>query len=60
MDGLKSLGKTYLNGDLVKNFRSLPKSWEAKVIVIQEEKILETLPFDQLFGSLIMIMEYGR
>ena len=35
INGLKSLSKFYSNSDLVrKNFRSLLKTWEAKVIAI--------------------------
>ena len=51
---LKSLGKIYTNADLVnKILRSLPKSWDPKVTAIQEAKDVETLPLEELIGSLM-------
>ena len=51
---LKSLGKSYSNDELVrKMLRSLPKSQEAKVTAIQEAKDLNTLPLENLLGSLM-------
>ena len=50
---LKSLEKTYANKELVKKIlNSLPKSWEAKVIVTEESKDPNTFPLDKLVGSL--------
>jgi len=55
INGLKSLGRTYTNADLVQNvLRSLPDKWEAKLIAIQQAKDLNTLPLDELLGSLII------
>ena len=54
VNGLKSLGKTYSNADLVRKIlRSLPRSWEAKVTAIQEAKDLNALPLEELLGSLM-------
>ena len=51
---LKGLGKTYGNKKLVKKIlNSLPKSWEAKVIAIEESKDPNTFPLDELVGSLL-------
>ena len=51
---LKALGKKFENAELVrKMLRSLPKSWEAKVTAIQEAKDLNTLPLEELLGSLM-------
>jgi len=50
---LKSLGKTFTTEELVRNIlRVLPRSWEAKVIAIQEAKDLKTLSLDELIGNL--------
>ena len=47
----KGLGKTYANKKLVKNIpNNLPKSWEAKVTVIEESKDPNTFPLDELVG----------
>ena len=55
INGLKSLGRTYSNADLVqKILRSLPDKWDPKVTFIQEAKDLNTLPLDELMGSLII------
>ncbi|XP_016706887.1 uncharacterized protein [Gossypium hirsutum] len=52
---LKSYGKTYPNEKVVrKMLRSLPKSWKAKVIAIEEVKNLETLTLDELIRSLLI------
>ena len=54
VNGLKSLGKSYDNTDLVRKvLRSLPRTWEAKVTAIQEAKDLNTLPLEELLGSLM-------
>ena len=51
---LKNLDKIYTNSDNVKKIlRSLPRSWEAKVTAIQEAKDLNTLPLEELLGSLM-------
>ena len=45
INGLKCLGKTYPNSDLVKKvLRSLPRSWEPKVTAIQKAKDLNNYP----------------
>jgi len=50
---LKSLGKTFTTEELVRKIlRFLPRSWEAKVIAIQEAKDLKTLSLDELIGNL--------
>ena len=52
---LKSLGRFYSNADLVQMIlRSLPNKWDPKVTAIQEAKDLNTLPLDELMGSLII------
>ena len=54
INGLKGFGKCYSNSDLVRKvLRSLPRSWEAKVITIQKVKDLNTLPLEELLGSLM-------
>ena len=54
INGLKCLGRNYSNADLVqKILRSLPDKWDPKVTAIQEAKDLNTLPLDELMGSLI-------
>ena len=54
VNGLKSLGRSYPNSEQVRKIlRSLPKSWEAKVTAIQEAKDLNTLPIEELLGSLM-------
>ena len=54
VNGLKSLGKSYDNTDLVRKvLRSLPRTWEAKVTTIQEAKDMNTLPLEELLGSLM-------
>ena len=52
--GLKSLDRVYSNSDLVdKVLRSLPDKWDPKVTAIQEAKDLNSLPLEELLGSLI-------
>ena len=52
ISGLKCLGKTYTNSDLVRKvLRSLPRSWKLKATTIQEVKDLNTYPLDELMGS---------
>ena len=54
INGLKSLGKSYTNSELVRKIlRSLPRTWEAKVTAIQEAKDLNILPLEELLGSLM-------
>ncbi len=54
VNGLKSLGKSYTNSDLVRKIlRSLPRSWEAKVTAIQEARNLNKLPLEEFLGSLM-------
>ena len=54
INDLKNLNKYYSNSDLVrKMLRSLPRSWEAKIIAIQEVKDLNILPLEELLRSLM-------
>ncbi|KAK2974082.1 hypothetical protein RJ640_013843 [Escallonia rubra] len=49
INGLKLLGKTYPEKDIVRKFlRSLPKRWEAKLTAIQEAKDLNVLKLEEL------------
>ena len=51
---LKSLCRVHNNSDVViKILRSLPRAWEAKVMIVQEAKDLSTLPLEELQGSLM-------
>ena len=46
INGLKSLGMSYSNSDLVRKILwFLPRTWEAKVTAIQEAKDLNILPW---------------
>ncbi|KAH9763720.1 hypothetical protein KPL70_001259 [Citrus sinensis] len=55
---LGALGKTFSNSEKVKKIiRSLPKEWRPKRTAIEEAKILNTLPLDDLIGSLISYEE---
>ena len=64
INGLKALGKTYPNKEMVKKLlNSLPKSWEAKVTAIEESKDPNTLSLDELIGSLLtyeMKIKHGQ
>ena len=52
INGLKVLGKCHTNIELVnKILRSLSKSWDAKVIIIQEAKDLNNFPLEELIRS---------
>ena len=52
------LGKTFSNSEKVKKIiRSLPKKLRPKITVIEEAKDLNTLPLDDLIGSLISYEE---
>ncbi|XP_016743097.1 uncharacterized protein [Gossypium hirsutum] len=54
INGLKALGKTYPNKEMVKKMlNSLPTSWEPKVMAIEESKDLNSLSLDELIGSLL-------
>ncbi len=54
INGLKSLGRSYSNSDLVRKIlRSLPRAWKAKVTAIQEAKDLNSLLLEELLGSLM-------
>ena len=54
VNSLKALGKYFSNFELVnKILRSLPKSWDPKVMTIQETKDLNNFPLEELIGSLI-------
>ncbi|GLT88137.1 hypothetical protein SLE2022_061740 [Rubroshorea leprosula] len=51
---LKALGKVYPPQEVVRKvLRSLPKSWEAKKIAIEESKDLNTLKLEDLIGKLM-------
>ncbi|KAH9802179.1 hypothetical protein KPL71_001272 [Citrus sinensis] len=53
-----ALGKTFSNSEKVKKIiRSLPKEWIPKRTAIEEAKILNTLPLDDLIDSLISYEE---
>ena len=52
------MGKTFSNSEKVKKIiRSLPKKWRPKRTAIEETKNLNTLPLDDLIGSLISYEE---
>ena len=54
INGLKSLENIYLNNEQVRQIlKSLLKTQEAKVTVIQEAKDLNSLPLEELLGSLM-------
>jgi hypothetical protein len=54
INGLKALGKSYSNSELVRKLlRSLPSSWSPKVTAIEEAKNLNLLSLDELVGSLM-------
>mgnify|MGYP003703435101 CR=1 FL=1 len=54
INALKSLGKSYTNGELVRKIlKCLPNEWEAKVTAIQEAKDLTKLGFEEILGSLM-------
>ena len=54
VNNLKGLGKTYGNKELVKKIlNSVLRSWEAKVMTIEESKDPKTFPMDELVGSLL-------
>jgi len=50
---LKSLEKSFTNEELVRKIlRFLTRSWEAKVIAIQEAKDMKAITLDELIGNL--------
>ena len=54
VNNLKNLGKAYTDFELCKKVLcSLPRSWEAKVIAIQEAKDLTSLRLEELLDSLM-------
>ncbi|GAV58542.1 UBN2 domain-containing protein, partial [Cephalotus follicularis] len=54
INSLQSLNKCYTNSEMVRKIlRCLPKSWMPKVTAIQEAKDLNTLPLEELLGSLM-------
>ncbi|KAA0065897.1 zf-CCHC domain-containing protein/DUF4219 domain-containing protein/UBN2 domain-containing protein [Cucumis melo var. makuwa] len=54
INALKDLGKVCTTSKNVRKIlRSLPKTWEAKVTVIQEAKHPRKLPLEELIGSLM-------
>jgi len=55
-----ALVMTYTNAKIMsKIFRPLPKTWEAKVMAIQEAKDLTKLLLKELIGSLIIYKALG-
>jgi hypothetical protein len=53
-NSLDALGRTYTIAEIVrKSFRSLPKTWEAKVMAISEAKDLIKLSLEELVSSLM-------
>ncbi|GAV63138.1 UBN2 domain-containing protein, partial [Cephalotus follicularis] len=54
INSLQSLNKCYTNSEMVRKIlRCLPKSWMPKVTAIEETKDLNTLPLEELLGSLM-------
>ena len=54
LNGLRTLGKTYSNSELVRKIlRALPKSWASKKDVILEANDLNQLPSEELLGSIL-------
>ncbi|GAV67542.1 zf-CCHC domain-containing protein/UBN2 domain-containing protein, partial [Cephalotus follicularis] len=54
INSLPSLNKCYTNSEMVRKIiRCLPKSWMPKVTAIEEAKDLNTLPLEELLGSLM-------
>ena len=54
VNNLKNLDKSYTDSELCRKIlRSLPCSWEAKVIAIQEANDLTCLKLEKLLGSLM-------
>ena len=54
INSLKALGKYFSNFKLVnKILRSLPKSWDPKVMAIKDAKDLNNFPLEELIGSLM-------
>ncbi|OAY23990.2 hypothetical protein MANES_18G120350v8 [Manihot esculenta] len=52
--GMKSLGKTFTNEELVKKIlRCLPKEWLPKVTSLKDAKDLSKVQLDELLGNLI-------
>ncbi|GAV67443.1 UBN2 domain-containing protein, partial [Cephalotus follicularis] len=53
-NALQSLDKIYSNSEMVRKIlRCLPKAWMPKVIAIKEAKDRNTLPLEDLLGSLM-------
>ncbi|GAV67320.1 UBN2 domain-containing protein [Cephalotus follicularis] len=54
INSLQSLNKCYTNSEMVRKIlRCLPKSWMPKVTAIEEAKDLNSLPLEELLGSLM-------
>ncbi|GAV81416.1 UBN2 domain-containing protein, partial [Cephalotus follicularis] len=52
-NALQALDKIYINSEMVRKIlRSLPRIWMPKVTDIEEAKDLNTLPLEDLLGSL--------
>lgn len=55
INALKGLGKVYTTSKNVRKYlRSLPKTWEVKMMAIQKAKDLTKLPLEELIGSLMI------
>ena len=56
INNLKNLDRAYTDVELcMKILRSLPRSWEAKVTIIQEAKDMSLLKLEELLGSLMTL-----
>ncbi|GAV62877.1 LOW QUALITY PROTEIN: zf-CCHC domain-containing protein/UBN2 domain-containing protein, partial [Cephalotus follicularis] len=54
INSLQSLNKCYTNSEMVRKIlRCLPKSWMPNVTAIEEARDLNTLPLEELLGSLM-------
>ncbi|KAI4380015.1 hypothetical protein MLD38_006249 [Melastoma candidum] len=54
VNALEHLEKSFTNGELVRKvLRTLPRSWKAKKMAIEEARDFTTLPLEQLMSSLI-------
>ena len=54
VNNLKNIGKVYTDVDLCRKIlRSLPRTWDSKVSVIQEARDLSILKVEELVGSLM-------
>ncbi|GAV57810.1 DUF4219 domain-containing protein/UBN2 domain-containing protein, partial [Cephalotus follicularis] len=55
-NALQARNKVYTNGEMVRKIlRFLPRVWMPKVIAVEESKDLNTLPLEDLLGSLMTL-----